>query len=291
MTPISRRRAVTTLAGGVTTVLAGCAGRADSESEEDGESGSRHIESITTERRANPRVVDLVVQLVADHGASRFVVVDGTGSVVFQTTLRASQRTVRVPLEDGVDAILQPVAAVETLDHEFVLYDGETELSRQAWRPTIALDYAFELGNDSDVEIANSLRITLRNDSDIRMRPLRAAIVAGFPTAVHDSERVGELAATDPTWAAGWESTYRLVADHPDLGSNLLAPPEGECGSGPHSITLRIEYEQFVVDRIRLEVSLGGEPRQYRAENGMASVYCSQPTVESWELVKRTVSV
>ena len=180
---------------------------------------------------------------------------------------------------------------MNSLDFELVVYDGETELSRQSWRPTLDIDYGFELVNDSDVTTANSLRIMLRNDSDIRLTPLRAAIVEGFPTTVHDREEVGQLTSTTPTWAAGWESTYRLVTDNPDFGSNLLAPPEGECGIESQSIMLRIEYEQFVVDRIRLQVSLAGDPRQYRAPNGTASVYCSQPTIEAWELRERTVSV
>jgi len=203
----------------------------------------------------------------------------------------ASVRTVRVPLEDGVDAILYPIAAVKSLDFELVVYDGETELSRQSWRPTLDIDYGFELVNDSDVTTANSLRIMLRNDSDIRLTPLRAAIVEGFPTTVHDREEVGQLTSTTPTWAAGWESTYRLVTDHPDFRSNLLAPPEGECGTDSRAVTLRIEYEEFVVDRLRLQVSLAGEPRPYRAANGTVSLYCSQPTITDWELRERTISV
>jgi len=134
---------VGTLAAGVATALGGCAASETATAPE-----PTYIASLSTERRANPRVVDLLVELVEDHGATRLVVVTESGNSVFQTQLRPEQRFVRVPLEDGVDAILHPIATVESLDHELVLYDGETELARRPWQPTIDLDY----DRDSTVE-------------------------------------------------------------------------------------------------------------------------------------------
>lgn len=283
MRPLSRRQILSIGAAGLTTALAGCSGTASEGA------GRQYIESITTEQRANPRVVDLVVELVADHGATRVAVVDGTGNTVFQQPIRTDQRFVRIPLEDGVDAILHPIATVETLDHEIVLYDGEEVLTRNAWRPTIELDYAFELRNDSDVTTANSIRMTLRNESDIRMRPLRSYIAAGFPTEVHRTTEVGKIAPmpTTPTWAVSGESTYNIVADHPSLGTNLLAPPDGECFTESKRIELVVEYEQPLIDRIALTVSLAGDPRPYEGPDGAQSVFCSRPSIETWELIDR----
>ena len=247
---------------------------------------SEHIERVTTERRGNPRVVDLVVELTADHGATTFAVVDAVDRPVFETPLRPDQTVVRVPLENGVDAILQPVARLASLDHELVVRDGETELARQSWRPTVAFGYELELLNDAAVDIANSLQITIRNNSDLRLQPLRAAIVSGFPTDVHNSDRVGSLTATDPAWAIGGQTTARLRANHPTLGSNLLAPPDGECFTEAQPIEVEIAYELPVIDLLTLDVALAGEPRPYDAD-GSPAVYCSQPTIESWELKSR----
>lgn len=285
MQPVSRRRLLQTAAGGVTTAVAGCATRDTRASE------STLIASITTERRANPRVVDLLIELVEEHGATRLAMVTETGAVVFQTQLRPTQRFVRVPLEDGVDAILQPISAVESLQHEIVLYDGETELTRRPWRPAIDIDYGFTLRNNSNVEIVNSVRLTLRNNSDIRMRPLRAYLTNGFISSLREADRVGDVTPTTPTWAAGFQRTYQVVADQPAFGSNLLSPPGGECFSEPKSVDLVIEYEQPVTDRISLSIALTGEPLSVDGRTGNRSVYCSQPTVESWELAKRDVSV
>lgn len=280
--PVSRRHLLATAAAVTTSGLAGCSVSLSDERWTE----SEHIETVSTERRGNPRVVDLVVQLTEDHGATAFAVVDGVDRTVFQTSLRADQTVVRVPLENGVDAILQPISTLPTLDHELVVFDGETELSRQSWRPAIELEYSFELANEPDVDIANSLRIRISNSSDMRLQPLRAAIVSGFPTELHETDRVGSLSSTEPAWAVGGQTTTRLLADHPNLGSNLLAPPEGECVTEPQSIELEIAYEQ-VVDRISLAVSLGGEPRPYTAADGTSSVYCSQPTIDDWELTDR----
>ena len=285
MSPVSRRAVVGTLAAGVATALGGCAA-----SETAPASEPTYIASLSTERRANPRVVDLLVELVEDHGATRLVVVAESGTSVFQTQLRPEQRFVRVPLEDGVDAILHPIAAVESLDHELVLYDGETELTRRPWRPTIDLDYELSLQNNSSVDIVNSIEIILQNNSDIRMRPLRAYIDDGFLPTAHGVEQIGQITPTTPTWARGWERTYLLVADQPAVGSNLLSPPGRECFSEPQTVELVIEYEQPVTDRLSIAMALAGDPRLADGQTGNRSVYCSQPTIESWELVERDVS-
>ncbi|ESS09793.1 MAG: hypothetical protein A07HN63_00600 [uncultured archaeon A07HN63] len=223
MQPVSRRRLLQTAAAGVTTAVTGCAARDTRASE------PALIASVTTERRANPRVVDLLIELVDDHGATRLAVASETGAVVFQTQLRPTQRFVRVPLEDGVDAILQPIAAVESLQHEIILYDGETELTRRPWRPEIDIDYAPALRNNNNVDIVNSIRIRLRNNSDIRMRPLRAYVTNGFISSLRETDRVGDITPTTPTWAAGWQRTYQVIAEQPEVGGNLLSPPGGEC--------------------------------------------------------------
>ena len=286
MSLVSRRWVLGTAAAGVTSALAGC-GRTDTASA----SEMTHIASISTERRANPRVVDLLIELVDNHGATRLVVVTESDTSVFQTQLRPEQRFVRVPLEDGVDAILHPIAAVDSLNHEIVLYDGETELERQPWRPTIDIDYEFILRNNSSVDIVNSIEITLQNNSDIRLRPLRASIVDGFLTAVHEADRVGDITPQTPTWAAGWQETYLLVADTPAFGANLLAPPGGECFTDPQTVELVIEYEQPIIDRLSLTMGLAGEPRVVGGQTGNLSVYCSQPTIESWEHIDREISI
>ncbi|RJX44875.1 hypothetical protein DM826_01860 [Halonotius aquaticus] len=274
-----------TLAAGVATALGGCAA-----SETALASEPTYIASLSTEQRANPRVVDLLVELVEDHGATRLVVVTESGNSVFQTQLRPEQRFVRVPLEDGVDAILHPIATVESLDHELVLYDGETELTRRPWQPTIDLDYELSLENNSSVDIVNSIELTLQNNSDIRMRPLRAYIDDGFLTTAHEVEQIGQITPTTPTWARGWERTYLLVADQPAVGSNLLSPPGRECFSEPQTVELVIEYEQPITDRLSIAMALAGDPRLADSQTGNRSVYCSQPTIESWELVEREIS-
>ncbi|WP_133304617.1 hypothetical protein [Halonotius aquaticus] len=285
MSPVSRRAVVGTLAAGVATALGGCAA-----SETALASEPTYIASLSTEQRANPRVVDLLVELVEDHGATRLVVVTESGNSVFQTQLRPEQRFVRVPLEDGVDAILHPIATVESLDHELVLYDGETELTRRPWQPTIDLDYELSLENNSSVDIVNSIELTLQNNSDIRMRPLRAYIDDGFLTTAHEVEQIGQITPTTPTWARGWERTYLLVADQPAVGSNLLSPPGRECFSEPQTVELVIEYEQPITDRLSIAMALAGDPRLADSQTGNRSVYCSQPTIESWELVEREIS-
>ncbi len=274
-----------TAAAGLTGALGGC-------SEDDSASGSEPpvIASLSTERRANPRVVDLLVELVADHGATRLVVVTNSGNSVFQTQLRPKQRFVRVPLEDGVDAILHPIATVDSFEYEIVLYDGETQLSRQPWRPTIDIDYDLNLQNNSSVDIVNSIGLTLQNNSDIRMRPLRAFVDDGFLTTAHGVEQIGQITPQTPTWAAGWEQTYQIVADQPAVGANLLTPPGGECFTEPQTVELVIEYEQPITDRLSITLTLGGDPRLADGQTGNRSVYCSQPTIDSWELVKRELS-
>jgi len=274
------------IAAGAATALGGCAA---SETAADPE--STYIASLSTERRANPRVVDLLVELVEDHGATRLVVVTESGNSVFQTQLRPEQRFVRVPLEDGVDAILHPIAAVESLQHELVLYDGETELERRTWQPTIDIDYELSLQNNSSVNIVNSIQLTLRNNSDIRMRPLRAFVDDGFLTTAHEVEQIGQITPTTPTWAGGWERTYLIVADQPAVGSNLLTPPGGACFTEPKTIELVIEYEQPITDRLSITMALAGDPRSADGQTGNRSVYCSQPTIESWERVEREISV
>jgi len=286
VSPVSRRWVLGAAAAGVTTALAGC-GRTDTASA----SERTHISSISVERRANPRVVDLLVELVENHGATRLVVVTESDTAVFQTQLRAEQRFVRVPLEDGVDSILHPIATVKSLDHEIVLYDGETELERRPWRPRIDIDYEFALRNNSSVDIVNSIEITLRNNSDDPPRPLRAAVVDGFLTTVHEADRVGDITPQTPTWAAGWQETYFVVADRPEFGSNLLAPPGGECFTEPQTVELVIEYEQSITDRLSLTMGLGGDPRAVDGQTGNLSVYCSQPTIDSWELIDREISI
>jgi len=276
---------VGTLAAGVATALGGCAA-----SETAPASEPTYIASLSTERRANPRVVDLLIELVENHGATRLVVVTESGTSVFQTQLRPEQRFVRVPLEDGVDAILHPIATVESLDHELVLYDGETELTRRPWQPTIDIDYELSLQNNSSVDIVNSIQLTLQNNSDIRMRPLRAYIDDGFLTTAHGVEQIGQITPTTPTWARGWERTYLLVADQPAVGSNLLSPPGRECFSEPQTVELVIEYEQPITDRLSIAMALAGDPRLADGQTGNRSVYCSQPTIESWELVEREFS-
>ena len=273
------------IATGAVTALGGCAANETAADPE-----STYIASLSTERRANPRVVDLLVELVEDHGATRLVVVTESGNSVFQTQLRPEQRFVRVPLEDGVDAILHPIAAVESLQHELVLYDGDTELTRQPWQPTIDVDYALSLQNNSSVDIVNSIEITLQNNSDIRLRPLRAYVADGFLAAAHGVERIGQIRPTTPTWAAGWERTYLIVADKPEVGSNLLSPPGGECFSEPQTVELVIEYEQPITDRLSIAMALAGDPRLADGQTGNRSVYCSQPTIESWERVEREFS-
>ena len=285
MSPVSRREVVGTLAAGVATALGGCAASETATAPE-----PTYIASLSTERRANPRVVDLLVELVEDHGATRLVVVTESGNSVFQTQLRPEQRFVRVPLEDGVDAILHPIATVESLDHELVLYDGETELARRPWQPTIDLDYELSLQNNSSVDIVNSIEIILQNNSDIRMRPLRAYIDDGFLTTAHGVEQIGQITPTTPTWARGWERTYLLVADQPAVGLNLLSPPGRECFSEPQTVELVIEYEQPITDRLSIAMALAGDPRLADGQTGNRSVYCSQPTIESWELVEREIS-
>ena len=285
MSPVSRRAVVGTLAAGVATALGGCAA-----SETAPASEPTYIASLSTERRANPRVVDLLVELVEDHGATRLVVVTESGTSVFQTQLRPEQRFVRVPLEDGVDAILHPIATVESLDHEIVLYDGETELTRRPWQPTIDIDYELSLQNNSSVDIVNSIEITLQNNSDIRMRPLRAYVADGFLTAAHGVEQIGQITPTTPTWAGGWERTYLIVADQPAVGANLLTPPGGACFTEPQTIELAVEYEQPITDRLSIAMALAGDPRSADGQTGNSSVYCSQPTIESWELVEREIS-
>jgi len=277
---------VGTLAAGVATALGGCAA-----SETAPASEPTYIASLSTERRANPRVVDLLIELVENHGATRLVVVTESGTSVFQTQLRPEQRFVRVPLEDGVDAILHPIATVESLDHELVLYDGETELTRRPWQPTIDIDYELSLQNNSSVDIVNSIQLTLQNNSDIRMRPLRAYIADGFLTAAHEVEQIGQITPTTPTWAAGWEQTYLIVADQPIVGSNLLSPPGRECFTEPKTVELVIEYEQPITDRLSIALALAGDPRLADGQTGNRSVYCSQPTIESWERVEREISV
>ena len=274
------------IAAGAATALGGCAA---SETAADPE--STYIASLSTERRANPRVVDLLVELVEDHGATRLVVVTESGNSVFQTQLRPEQRFVRVPLEDGVDAILHPIAAVESLQHELVLYDGETELERRTWQPTIDIDYELSLQNNSSVDIVNSIEITLRNNSDIRMRPLRAFVDEGFLTTAHEVEQIGQITPTTPTWAGGWERTYLIVADQPAVGANLLTPPGGACFTEPQTIELVIEYEQPITDRLSITMALAGDSRSADGQTGNRSVYCSQPTIESWERVEREISV
>ena len=286
MSPVSRRRVVGTLAAGVATALGGCAA---SETATDPEPS--YIASLSTERRANPRVVDLLVELIEDHGATRLVVVTESGTSVFQTQLRPEQRFVRVPLEDGVDAILHPIAAVDSLQHEFVLYDGETELTRRPWQPTIDIDYELNLRNNSSVDTVNSIEITLQNNSDIRMRPLRAFVDDGFLTTAHGVEQIGQITPTTPTWAAGWERTYQIVADQPAVGANLLTPPGGECFTAPQTVELVVEYEQPITDRLAITLALAGDPRSADGQTGNRSVYCSQPTIESWERVAREISV
>jgi len=286
VSPVSRRWVLGTAAAGVTSALAGC-GRTDTASA----SETTHIASISTERRANPRVVDLLIELVDNHGATRLVVVTESDTSVFQTQLRPEQRFVRVPLEDGVDAILHPIAAVDSLQHELVLYDGETELTRRPWQPTIDIDYELSLQNNSSVDIVNSIQLTLQNNSDIRMRPLRAYIADGFLTAAHEVEQIGQITPTTPTWAAGWEQTYLIVADQPTVGSNLLSPPGRECFTEPKTVELVIEYEQPITDRLSIALALAGDPRLADGQTGNRSVYCSQPTIESWERVEREISV
>ena len=286
MRSVSRRRVLGTTAAGLIGVLGGC-------SEDDSASGSEPsvIASISTERRANPRVVDLLVELVENHGATRLVVVTESDTPVFQTQLRPAQRFVRVPLEDGVDAILHPIAAVDSLDHEIVLYDGEAEIERRPWQPTIDTGYEFALRNNSSVDIVNSIKITLRNNSDIRLRPLRAYIADGFLTSVHDADQIGTITPQTPTWAAGWQQSYSVVADTPAFGANLLAPPGRECFTEPRTVTLVIEYAQSITDRISLAMGLAGEPRAVDDQTGNLSVYCSQPTIESWERIDREISI
>ena len=286
MSRVSRREVVGTLAAGVATALGGCAASETATAPE-----PTYIASLSTERRANPRVVDLLVELVEDHGATRLVVVTESGNSVFQTQIRPEQRFVRVPLEDGVDAILHPIAAVESLDHEIVLYDGETELTRRSWQPTIDIDYELSLQNNSSVDIVNSIEITLQNNSDIRMRPLRAFVDDGFLTTAHGVEQIGQITPTTPTWAAGWERTYLIVADQPAVGSNLLSPPGRECFTEPKTVELVIEYEQPIRDRLSIALTLAGDPRSADGQTGNRSVYCSQPKIESWELVEREISV
>ena len=276
---------VGTLAAGMATALGGCAA-----SETTADAKPTCIASLSTERRANPRVVDLLVELVEEHGATRLVVVTESGTSVFQTQLRPEQRFVRVPLEDGVDAILHPIAAVDSLQHELVLYDRETELTRRPWQPTIDIDYKLSLQNNSSVDIVNSIELTLQNNSDIRMRPLRAFVDDGFLTAAHNVEQIGQIMPTTPTWAAGWERTYQIVADQPAVGSNLLSPPGRECFSEPRPVELVVEYEQPVRDRLSIAMALAGDPRLADSQTGNRSVYCSQPTINSWELVERRVS-
>ena len=274
------------IAAGAATALGGCVA-----SETAGDPEPTYIASLSTERRANPRVVDLLVELVEDHGATRLVVVTESGGSVFQTQLRPEQRFVRVPLEDGVDAILHPIAAVESLQHELVLYDGETELTRRPWQPTIDIDYELSLQNNSSVTIVNSIQLTLRNNSDIRMRPLRAGVDDGFLTTAHGVEQIGQITPTTPTWAGGWERTYLIVADQPAVGANLLTPPGGACFTEPQTVELSIEYEQPITDRLSITMALAGDPRSADGQTGNRSVYCSQPTIESWELVERAISV
>jgi len=274
------------IAAGAATALGGCVA-----SETAGDPEPTYIASLSTERRANPRVVDLLVVLVDDHGATRLVVVTESGGSVFQTQLRPEQRFVRVPLEDGVDAILHPIAAVESLQHELVLYDGETELTRRPWQPTIDIDYELSLQNNSSVDIVNSIQLTLRNNSDIRMRPLRAGVDDGFLTTAHGVEQIGQITPTTPTWAGGWERTYLIVADQPAIGANLLTPPGGACFTEPQTVELSIEYEQPITDRLSITMALAGDPRSADGQTGNRSVYCSQPTIESWERVERAISV
>ena len=274
------------IAAGAATALGGCVA-----SETAGDPEPTYIASLSTERRANPRVVDLLVELVEDHGATRLVVVTESGGSVFQTQLRPEQRFVRVPLEDGVDALLHPIAAVESLQHELVLYDGETELTRRPWQPTIDIDYELSLQNNSSVTIVNSIQLTLRNNSDIRMRPLRAGVDDGFLTTAHGVEQIGQITPTTPTWAGGWERTYLIVADQPAVGANLLTPPGGACFTEPQTVELSIEYEQPIRDRLSITMALAGDPRSADGQTGNRSVYCSQPTIESWERVERALPV
>jgi len=273
------------IVAGAATALGGCVA-----SETAGDSEPAYIASLSTERRANPRVVDLLVELVEDHGATRLAVVTESGASVFQTQLRPEQRFVRVPLEDGVDAILHPIAAVESLQHELVLYDGQTELTRRPWQPTIDVDYELSLQNNSSVTIVNSIQLTLRNNSDIRMRPLRAVVDDGFLTTAHGVEQIGQITPTTPTWAGGWERTYLIVADQPAVGANLLTPPGGTCFTEPQTVELSIEYEQPIRDRLSITMALAGDPRSADGQTGNRSVYCSQPTIESWERVERAIS-
>ena len=285
MNSASRRAVLQTLAIGVAATLGGCAA---SETATDPE--PTPIASLSTERRANPRVVDLLVELVEDHDATRLVVVTESGNSVFETQLRPEQRFVRVPLEDGVDAILHPIAAVESLQHEIILYDGETELTRRPWQPTIDIDYELSLENNSSVDIVNSIRITVQNNSDIRMRPLRAFVADGFLTAPHEVEQIGQITPTTPTWAAGWERTYSVVADQPTPGANLLPPPGGACFTEPKPVELVIEYEQPITDRLLIDMALAGAPRSADGQTGNRSIYCSQPTVDAWLLINREFS-
>jgi hypothetical protein len=92
-------------------------------------------------------------------------------------------------------------------------------------------------------------------------------------------------------WAAGWQQTYLVVAEQPEFGSNLLSPPGGKCFTEPRPIELVIEYEQPVTDHISLSIVLAGEPSSVDGRTGNRSVYCSQPTVESWGLAKREIAI
>jgi|AntRauMinimDraft_4_1070384.scaffolds.fasta_scaffold00601_4 hypothetical protein len=275
MANISRRQALV-VAGGATVIAAGGAGvtllGGDNDDDTNGSSDSG--DDANSDSSAGSNVIqdyEVVSGSQSDKSALSVSLLEGeadqiallaTGEQVASVDIAPAETSATITISNRNDVI--PPST-----DEIVAYSGSTVVDRVDWSPSIDVSL-------TGVEVGEWLRLTFENNSDIGIRPSQGYVSGGFPTEVHDSDRVGDNGYLTMLFPNGGKGTFNVKREGAVVEQRVLTPPNGECTGETHTIEVTMEFEQLDPRQYSIDVELSGEPTE--GSNVGKPVYCSDAT-------------
>lgn len=276
MVDISRRQVI--IAGGSTTVVAAggvtILGGGDG-GDGDGSSGESSTDTDAGDSSSGTTVIrgsevieggsetaDSSLSVTLTEGEADQIALLSDGNQVASTDVAPAETQTAIPIS-GVTGTIPPST------DEIVAYNGETVVDRVDWSPTIDLSV-------TDVEATEYLRISLSNNSDIEIAPTRTYVSGGFPTEVHDSDRVAEYEESVVLSPLGDQRTYDIRRTEAAFEKNVLTPPDEECTGDTLPAEVTFEFAQIEPRTYTMDVELAGDPRE--GFNVQGPIYCSEAT-------------
>jgi hypothetical protein len=128
----------------------------------------------------------------------------------------------------------------------------------------------------TDVEATEYLRISLSNNSDIEIAPTRTYVSGGFPTEVHDADRVADYEESVVLSPLGDQRTYDIRRKAIAFEKGVLTPPNEECTGDTLPVEVTFEFEQLESRTYTIDVELAGDPREGPGVG--EPIYCSEAT-------------